>query len=71
MAEASFTGTLRTIALLLIAWWVLRLWLRTRELRTPSPPPRKPGDVRIEDARTGAPIGKRGRIVDADYEEIK
>jgi len=75
MAEASFTGTVKAILILLALWWVVRWIMRTR---TPQHAAgqggakRPIGDVRIEDA----PKDARGRtpggtIIDADYEEIK
>lgn len=67
--EASFTGTLRVILILLVLLWVVRLLARGRAAREARGPQRPVGDVRIEDARKGQEPG--GRIVDADYEEIK
>ncbi len=82
--EASFNGTLRTIGLLVIAWWLLRWYLRFQRTRTngaaggPSVhahrtgPQRPPGDVRIEPVPpSNAPGGRNGgTIIDADFEEI-
>ncbi|MBK8499342.1 MAG: hypothetical protein IPL52_11130 [Flavobacteriales bacterium] len=48
LEEASFNNTLRTIAVLLIAWWLLRLLTRARTRPVPPGPQRPPGDVRIE-----------------------
>ena len=79
VAEASFNGTLRTILVLVIAWWVLRMILRYQTTRNAPPvhrshePQRPAGEVRIEkpsdnDRSAGS---SRGTIVDADFEEIK
>lgn len=78
VVEASFNGTLRTILVLVIAWWVLRLIVRYQRAHQAPPPhtthtPQRPqGDVRIEraDERQG-PGRQGGPIVDADFEEIK
>lgn len=77
--EASFTGTLRTILILVALWWLLRMLLRYQQQRRTPPmhhsnePPRPQGEVRIE--RPGDPAGRPGRpgttIIDADFEEIK
>ena len=74
ISEASFSGTLRTIAVLVILWWVLRLILRSNVKRPKGPqqPQRPKGDVRIEPT----PGNDRGRmndpdIIDAEFEEIK
>ena len=65
--EASFTGTVRAILILLALLWVVRRLARARG-RAQGPAPRRPvGDVRIEQA--GAPPD--GRVVDAEYEEVK
>jgi hypothetical protein len=79
VAEASFNGTLRTIFVLVIAWWVLRMILRHQATRNAPPvhrthePQRPAGEVRIErpsdnDRSSGS---SHGTIVDADFEEIK
>lgn len=74
VAEASFTGTVRIIIILLALLWVVR-WITRRAAAYKDPPhgPQRPkGEVRIE--RTpGSPAGNgpRGTIIDADYEEIK
>lgn len=82
--EASFNGTLRTIGLLVIAWWLLRWYLRSQRSRTVGPnggpsvhghrngPQRPPGDVRIEPVPPNhSPGGRNGStIIDADFEEI-
>jgi hypothetical protein len=79
--EASFSGTLRTITVLVIAWWVLRMILRYQRSRTMkgggaghTPGPVRPvGDVRIErppEAERPGPV-PGGTIIDADFEEIK
>ncbi|MBK7384397.1 MAG: hypothetical protein IPI81_13875 [Flavobacteriales bacterium] len=73
-SEASFTGTLRTIAVLVILWWVLRLILRSNAKGPvgPQPPQRPKGDVRIEPAQGNARGGANDPdIIDADFEEIK
>lgn len=67
--EASFTGALRVILILLVLLWVVRLVARGRAARQARGPQRPVGDVRIEDARKGQ--GPGGHIVDADFEEIK
>lgn len=78
--EASVTGTLRIIAVLILLWTILR-FIRRRSA-PPGPPKgtnwaapeqRPKGDVRIErikepDKSTGP---DRGGITDADYEEVK
>lgn len=74
-AEASFNGTLRTILVLLALWWLIRLFMRSRQ-RPPvsreNATERPKGDVRIEDLREGqSTSAPSGHIVDADYEEIK
>jgi len=58
--EASFNGTLRTIGLLVIAWWVLRWFLRMQRTQaargsfgkppqqTPNDLQRPKGEVRVE-----------------------
>ncbi|MEO8588625.1 MAG: hypothetical protein ABI432_04590 [Flavobacteriales bacterium] len=76
MVEASVNGTLRTILVLMILWLVLRMFLRSQQARgvgRSQDPPRRPGDVRIEDPRQqqASPIRPNDTIVDADYEEIK
>jgi hypothetical protein len=75
MAEASFTGTVKAILILLALWWVVRWLMRARAPLNSSGPggaKRPVGDVRIEEV----PKDARGRtlsgtIIDADYEEIK
>jgi hypothetical protein len=78
--EASFQGTLRTILVLLIIWWVLRILLRKGRAGTgrgparwTNDPVRPKGDVRIErtEERTDRPPNKDGSITDADFEELK
>ncbi|MBK9175520.1 MAG: hypothetical protein IPM46_04120 [Flavobacteriales bacterium] len=73
--EASFNGTLRTILVLLALWWLIRLFMRSHRQPTASrerPMARPKGDVRIEDPRKDqSPTMPSGRIVDADFEEIK
>lgn len=79
VVEASFNGTLRTILVLVIAWWLLRLFLRYQRTQGPpsvhrsNEPQRPPGEVRIEkpaqDDRPGHSGG--GHVIDADFEEIK
>lgn len=78
LIEASFNGTLRTILVLVVAWWVLRLIVRYQRAHQAPPthttntPQRPRGDVRIErtDERHGR-TRQGGSIVDADFEEIK
>jgi flagellar biosynthesis/type III secretory pathway M-ring protein FliF/YscJ len=81
MNEASFTGFLKTLLTILVVWWVVRFLIRlymaqraadnARKHVQPGPPDnRAKGEVRIErvdDPRSGG----RGRIEDADYEELK
>ncbi|MBK9149150.1 MAG: hypothetical protein IPM12_15200 [Flavobacteriales bacterium] len=74
IAEASFSGTARLILVLLTIWLVVRWYMRRQQAarRGDRADGRKPGDVRIENAspsRSGE--GPPGRIVDADFEEIK
>ncbi|HRD52325.1 MAG TPA: hypothetical protein PKY96_06720 [Flavobacteriales bacterium] len=73
VAEASFTGTVRIIIILLALLWVVRVIARRAAARKdPHQGARPKGDVRIE--RTpGSPSGNgpHGTIIDADYEEIK
>lgn len=75
VAEASLNGTLRTILVLLALWWLIRLFMRTRRQPTAGharPSERPKGDVRIEDPRKDQSSAMpSGRIVDADFEEIK
>jgi hypothetical protein len=75
ISEASFNGTVRTILVLVALWLVVRWWMRRSANGASRQAPRdarKPGDVRIENTpprgTTNAPAG---RIVDADFEEIK
>ena len=83
VVEASFSGTFRTIVVLSILWFVLRLLIRrgqrssngvngssTSEQRRPT------GDVRLEDGPTPSGQSASGIrpnevIIDADYEEVK
>lgn len=68
----SATATLRTIAVLLILWWLLRMYLRRQQVRSmqrPAGPQRPPGEVRIEKAPQR--IDRDAGIIDAEYEEIK
>ena len=78
--EASFNGTLRTILILLIIWWVLRSLLRSgrngarKRMNWTTGTDRRKGEVRIErlkeDKRNEA--GKAdGNVTDADFEELK
>lgn len=75
VAEASLNTTLRTIAVLLVLWWLIRLYLRSkaRAAQGPREPSRPRGEVRIERAPQDRIAGKGGRgdIIDADFEEIK
>jgi len=77
--EASVSGTVRLILVLLIIWWALRLVQRRwgRPVGTSGTEAlRRKGEVRIENAtpsdRQGAP-GRAGgpSIADAEYEEIE
>ncbi len=83
--QASVTGTLRIIAVLLLIWVVLRL-LRNRfggaSARRPanwaSPEQRPKGEVRIEKAPPGTVRNEdpskgqpKGSVSDADFEEVK
>ncbi|MCW5899089.1 MAG: hypothetical protein KIT10_07440 [Flavobacteriales bacterium] len=77
--EASLTGTLRIIGILLLIWVVLRLLRnrvgsgRKRDHRWSEPDGRPKGDVRIEPVpgRKGTNSGSEGQVSDADYEEVK
>ncbi len=74
MEEASFNGTVRTILVLVAIWLVARWWMRRQQATAYGRPAdgRKPGDVRIENIPTDkAGHVPSGRIIDADYEEIK
>lgn len=78
--QASVTGTLRIIAVLILIWVVLRL-LRNRfgggNKRKPTnwaPPEQRPkGEVRIERIKDPEKGGnpKPGSVTDADFEEVK
>lgn len=78
VAEASFNGTLRTILVLVVLWWVLRMFLRYQNARKAPPvhrtnePQRPPGEVRIERPADNdrSPNSSHGSIVDADFEEM-
>lgn len=78
----SANGTLRTILILLILWQLLRIWSQSRRAQQPGPrhwtdgPPRRRGEVRIEQAppsarRNEARPGTTPRVEDADFEEIR
>jgi hypothetical protein len=78
--EASMSGTIRTIIILLIIWWVLRLLLRAGQKRRnvgtrwTDDPGRPKGDVRIERVREkerDKGKGPDGNVTDADFEELK
>jgi hypothetical protein len=77
--EASVTGTLRTILVLVALWWLLRMLLRYQQQRRTPPvhhtngPQRPKGEVRIErPTETSNRSGRPGTtIIDADFEEIK
>ena len=71
LEEASFNNTLRTIAVLLIIWWLLRLLMRARTRPMPPGPQRPPGDIRIERPPGRTPRGNDPGIIDAEFEEIK
>lgn len=77
--EASVTGTLRIIALLILVWAILRM-IRNRSA-APGPPKgtnwaapeqRPKGDVRIERVKEAPKGGDRdsGSVTDADFEEV-
>ena len=72
MILLSFSATLRTILVLLVLWWVLRMFMRGARARsgaTTNEPPRPQGDVRIERApRKGE---RDSGVIDADFEAIK
>ena len=75
------SNTLRTILILLIIWWVLRLVTRAggkRNVRSGTrwsdDTGRPRGDVRIErlkDERNEGGGPPRGNVTDADFEELK
>ncbi|MBK9417126.1 MAG: hypothetical protein IPN62_07450 [Flavobacteriales bacterium] len=76
--EASFSGTFRTIIILVVIWMVLRWFMRKHgsghAMDTgSSAPDRRRGDVRIENVPPSRPSAPRsgGTIIDADFEEIK
>lgn len=79
VVEASFNGTLRTILILVIAWMVLRMFLRYQRAQNPPAgrsthePQRPRGEVRIERPTESGDASRpgQGRVVDADFEEIK
>jgi hypothetical protein len=75
--EASFSGTFRTILVLVLVWWALRYLLglqaRRRSPNQGHPPRHTPGRVTVERSSADA-RGRSGQgpvIVDADFEEIK
>lgn len=78
--EASLTGTLRIIAVLILIWAVLRLIRNRSAAQGPpkgtnwaAPSQRPKGDVRIERIKEpdkGSSPGP-GSITDADFEEVK
>ncbi len=75
------SGTLRTIIILLIIWWVLRLLMRAGKqrkgaggMRWTNETGRPKGDVRIErlkDEKRDKDRGTGGNVTDADFEELK
>jgi len=80
--EASFSGTFRTILVLVVIWWLLRMLLRRQAARSaqgpqrqPATDHRRPGDVRIEPSslsgRARPDDAPRSTIIDADFEEVK
>jgi hypothetical protein len=78
LIEASFSGTFRTILVLVVIWWLLRMLLRRQAARGPQQSTtdrRPPGDVRIEPSslggRTRNDDASRSTIIDADFEEVK
>ncbi|MEZ4808463.1 MAG: hypothetical protein R2815_13450 [Flavobacteriales bacterium] len=84
MMEASFNGTIRTILVLVAAWFVIRLVMRSRqgesrgERRTdehsdPQADRRAKGDVRVEriDGKGDVPERPIGPVEDAEFEELR
>ncbi len=75
MAEASFSGTVKVILILLALWWVVRWIARARaplDSTGPGSVKRPVGDVRIEEVpKDGRGRTPGGTIIDAEYEEIK
>lgn len=78
VVEASFSGTFRTILVLSILWFVIRLFIRHGQRSTDGSAtraPRRPhGEVRLEDAPTrteASGLRPNAVIIDADYEEVK
>jgi hypothetical protein len=76
--EASFTGTLRIILILLVIWWVLRFILRMQQPKKggahrTDDTQRPKGEVRIENVpeHDSNATPKGGSVTDADFEEIK
>lgn len=74
----SVNGTLRTIVILLIIWWVVRWWMRlrskgqgTRQRHWVSDDRRPKGDVRIEQVERPKPRPEDPGVEDAEYEVIK
>jgi hypothetical protein len=77
MILLSGAGTLRTILILIIVWFLLRAYLKSRQPATGArgtswqpPDARQKGEVRIERPGSGA-RGPQGAVEDADFEEIK
>lgn len=80
--EASFTGPIRTILILVVIWLVLRMVLRSRMQGPGTGGPRgfqtqqqqRPkGEVRIERVDPGARSASQppGTVQDADFEEVE
>ena len=74
----SANGTLRTILILLVAWQVLRLWMRVQQAKhaahgpqRPGEPARPKGDVRIERIGEVHHAAPPPYAEDADFEVIK
>ncbi len=74
LLEASFNGTFRTILVLLLLWWLLRMFMRAQAQKAaqrPAAPQRPRGDVRIEPVERKAAHDREAGIIDAEFEEIK
>lgn len=75
MEEASLSGTIRTILVLLVIWLVIRLLTRRRTGGRPgrtTAEQRPKGHVRIERPDDpGGPARGQGPVEDADFEEVR
>ena len=79
--EASLSGTFRTVLVLVVIWWLLRLFMRwqmTKNGNATRPPrwtsdTRPPGEVTIERIKDPGqnPGTSAPDVTDADFEEIK